>query len=509
MSLKIVTQVSPLLSWQTRAPEDGLGQIERKLKLPDVSASIHLNSLVRMLLLKLPRQRLSEFAWDHRCTVDSSVLHILLETQAQSLIALKFDRYSIPDDEDDYMDDVFLESRELPGLQSLSLSSLPEESNRWPAIALLNNIDTLKHLCLGAESFAVKSYYRSGDHFDANLNATVDTFVEHMREIFDPDAIIEPLLSLDTFILKGLDITRFIQLDFCLVNLSALTLLSLESCQGLESLFDTLTGSGTDQSSPLVAKLQLRSLYIRYERSNQQFRGKLMNFLTSISGLTDLSILLESPDEPEHYREVLTRHGRSLRTLVWEERVGRSVGFGGLLDRAHLHEGVEAIAQYCPDLIELSIPFDWHIFTDNTSEYPGESVTWWLWRMKHLRTLNIRNMPPIDPTKTMLPMEELHAAFANSVIKTLLRSPFNGNKSLKTLVLGSFTYRDVRIGLGLRNINDPDLYNYLRPQIYQTDVCYQFEGKPRPMAILFETGTYEKTEAAGGDVEVLRPYWLD
>ncbi|KAL8771691.1 MAG: hypothetical protein Q9209_002882 [Squamulea sp. 1 TL-2023] len=411
------------------------------------------------------------------------------------------------------MDNDDLESRELPGLQLLSLSSLPRDSSCWLLGVIENHTSTLKYLCLGAESFAVKSYYTPGHHFDADLDDNVDAFVEDMVGNLDPDdrtdAVLEPLLQLDTFILKGLDITRLIKLDFCLVNLSALTSLSLESCRGLEPFFDMLPGSGTDQSSPLVAKLQLRSLYIRYERSNQQLRRKLLNFLTSISGLTNLSILLESPDEPGHYQEVLERHGRSLRTLVWEERVGRLVGFSALPDRAHLLGDVEAIAEYCPNLIELGIPFDWHIFTDIPLQYPGKFAVYALWAMKNLRTLNIRNMPPVDPTKTLLPVEEMHAGFANSLIKTLPRPPSGGIVPfLKTLVLGSFTYRDVRIGLGLRNINDPDLYNYLRPQIYQIDRHYQFEGKSKPIAILFETGTYEKTEAAGGDVEVLKPYWL-
>lgn len=80
--------------------------------------------------------------------------------------------------------------------------------------------------------------------------------------------------------------------------------------------------------------------------------------------------------------------------------------------------------------------------------------------------------------------------------------------SLETLVLGSFTYRDLRNGLGCYEIDDINVYKYRQPHIYRIDREYRHEGRRKPLAILHETGTYEKTEAAGGIVEVLKPYWL-
>lgn len=126
--------------------------------------------------------------------------------------------------------------------------------------------------------------------------------------------------------------------------------------------------------------------------------------------------------------------------------------------------------------------------------------------MESLRTLNIRTMPPLDATK--IPhLDNSHSYFAEHVTASLLDTQ-DYRPPLQTLAIGAFRYRDVRNGLGCLSIHEEETYEYFRPHIYDVDRRYRFEGRYKPLANLREVGTYEKTEAAGRCVEVLRPYWI-
>lgn len=138
--------------------------------------------------------------------------------------------------------------------------------------------------------------------------------------------------------------------------------------------------------------------------------------------------------------------------------------------------------------------------------------------MKGLRTLNIRNMPPLDPKKSKLPLEEMQAAYANSLLQRLDNGEFWDPQSNRmspevlaprTLALGSSTYRVVHIGIGSEyEDSNAALHRFLRLQIYKVESWYQIGGQRTRLATLSETGTYAMTEAEGGDVEILKPYWL-
>ncbi|KAL8836962.1 MAG: hypothetical protein Q9176_005963 [Flavoplaca citrina] len=132
---------------------------------------------------------------------------------------------------------------------------------------------------------------------------------------------------------------------------------------------------------------------------------------------------------------------------------------------------------------------------------------------KQLRTLNVRNMPLVDPKNMALPLSEIHAGFANSLVKILLCKKdalsSSAPQNLKTLALGALTYRDIRNGIGYHTIHNRELYDFLRLKVFRVIRNYQVDdGRPRPAAVLTESGTYEKTEANGGAVNVLKPYWL-
>ena len=126
--------------------------------------------------------------------------------------------------------------------------------------------------------------------------------------------------------------------------------------------------------------------------------------------------------------------------------------------------------------------------------------------MNSLRTLNVRTMPPFDTVK-MPYLDVSHSHFVDLVITSLLDKP-HFRPPMETLAIGAFRYRDLRNCLGCEYIHEPETYKYYRPQIYDVDRRYRFEGRYQPLAILREVGTYERTEAMGRCVEVLRPYWI-
>lgn len=113
----------------------------------------------------------------------------------------------------------------------------------------------------------------------------------------------------------------------------------------------------------------------------------------------------------------------------------------------------------------------------------------------------------------MLNYEELHASYATSVLKTLQHYPHentinpHAHSTLQTLALGALTYRDVYNGLGCYPSKGKDLYKFLRLQVFKVG-RYRLDGQERTLAMHIESGTYEKTQAAGGDVNIFKPYWL-
>lgn len=132
-----------------------------------------------------------------------------------------------------------------------------------------------------------------------------------------------------------------------------------------------------------------------------------------------------------------------------------------------------------------------------------------------LRTLNIRSMPSLKAEEEALLScgQGSFQSFATQVIHTIYdESLLYSRPPLRTLALGSLTYRDICQGYAGDRSRLRDLHDYLRLRVFKIhpdhwgvrSVGLQMDG----LAVLTEVGTYEKTEAAGGNVEVLRPYWL-
>ncbi|KAL9633501.1 MAG: hypothetical protein Q9204_003369 [Flavoplaca sp. TL-2023a] len=428
---------------------------------------------------------------------------------------------------DEYYDDTFVRCVYFKDLESLTVKSITFTMNEMSAMMKIHN-RTLRYLCLGAESEVLLDYHESANTLNRRQRC-IDELVDepdhddHEDHDIDNAEDDRPWLKLEELHIVGFDVHKIIKPSHGILKLQTLTSMTLESCPGLEDAFDLLATDKDKSDLSLRSTLRLRSFSLRHEASNQQFRNRLLDFLGAICGLTHLSVLLEdvSRSHANHLDPMLAVHGQSLRSLVWDERSGRRDSFTTSEPlSAASYQLIGRITAHCPYLIELGVSMDWRDFTQKDSFIPNDynrNLTSTAFaRLKALRTLNIRTMPFVNAKKMALPLSEIQASFANSLLTiisckngredVLSRSP---PRNLETLALGALTYRDIRNGLGCHGVKDGELYQFLRLKVYRVIHNHQVDGKsPKPLAILAETGTYEKTEANGGAVNVLKPYWL-
>ncbi|KAL8955101.1 MAG: hypothetical protein Q9193_006910 [Seirophora villosa] len=449
-----------------------------------------------------------------------SILRYLANTQVPSLKRLRIDGYE---------DEEFIKSSpNILGIESLALNVTSDDLyGLYLGSVLKKNSDSLQHLSLGAEIQALRRYHKTDqDHCDS----TRDWLGNLMKEFMDDEVDVygakqgssggQYCLAVSAFELKGLDFSEIINPHAVFLDLPSLTSLKLESCVGLDRAFEILAGGKNSKGRLSRSELRLRSFHIRQESSSQRFIAHLLDFLSAITGLTHLSVLLEGtvPSSAQRFTPVFVAHGKSLRSLVWDERLVRRTSYippGEDVPTPHIQ--LETIAEHCPYLVELGILVDWRAFSTMYKRGRGppnrQSTIFAFQKMKQLRTLNLRNMPYIDPKATMLNYEELHASYATSVLKTLQHYPHENTidprvlSKLQTLALGALTYRDVYNGLGCHDCKGEDLYKFLRLQVFKVG-RYRLDGQERTLAMHIESGTYEKTQAAGGDVNIFKPYWL-
>lgn len=239
---------------------------------------------------------------------------------------------------------------------------------KWVSDILLKSSNSLRHLSLGAEFGAVWDYQDSDDAFYGALDDILEKMVHYLEEPAGAakrmHLVNSHLLSLDTLVLKGLNASKLIKADFLFQDWTCLRTLVLESCPGLEQALAFLADTENVDGQPLRSDLRLSTLRVRCE--GPSLVAQLHHFLASITGLVNLSVLLESRDRFRHLnlKTVLKSHGNSLKTLVLEERTGRRENFRGpTRQRLHTPRQLETIAKRCPNLVELGLPMCWKAIT--------------------------------------------------------------------------------------------------------------------------------------------------
>ena len=244
---------------------------------------------------------------------------------------------------------------------------------------LAKNLETLRHLRLGSELELAEQYAKGGYmHFDEEerfdlAHAFREILQTKVAAINEPSTVVVQLESLS---LIGLHLRTFVDGLFAPeFDFNSLRMLTLESCCGLEEAFPLLLGP-KDGTRKAKSALGLHTLAIRHESTGLAFSRAFEKFLLSLKPLTHLHVLLESPSDYNiKLRKILQIHGKSLRSFLWDEKIGPR---RDMAEDNHVcspdHENLATVARYCPGLKALGISLDWRDITGSGKHHKKVNV---------------------------------------------------------------------------------------------------------------------------------------
>lgn len=495
--LFIATQQYPLRDSQqefedSRRPEEVLAETKLQFYLPQSSASNALNAQIRILIRKLPLNQLEEFRWGHSCELNVSTLDLLFETQQANLGSLFCNRLSSSCD---------VLGSVIEGIDRLSVESM--DLNRggcqWAASMLVKNAETLDHLELGfknriAHDFALNrrpQYDKMWASFGVDVGKTLSAI-----------GLEPPVnLSLESVYLCGLDFRTVIQGMMALhIDFNNVIELRLESCPGLSQAFSLLMGQGDSSRLALGA---LRNLFVRLEDPDPNLFTSLESFLTSVRGLNHLQVLIDKTLAVQNLEPILKVHGKTLETLVWDERRGPRTQLNASTSLLSSKLGnLRVISQNCPSLTLLGIPLNWEAIS-SSDKYFHESIARLLRKMPYLKVLNIRNLPEISGRSAM-PMDYFVKGLAAMFVDIVNKK--RKSTLLKTVAIGAPLYRDVYIGT--HHVVHTAVSDFLRFRIYNIDYDYPSPSGLSPVLSKICKGAASSSEDEFCHSHLLHNYWL-
>lgn len=495
--LSISTQQDPLRDSQ-QGSEDARPQAqlleERNLQfyLPQSSASNALNTFVRLLIVKLPQNRLDEFSWEHDCELDVSTLKLLFERQEASLQFLSCNRLSSSCD---------VLGSVIEGIRQLYVESMDPDLGgcEWAARMIVENAETLDRLYLGfcthiAHDFALN---RDPLHFQMTT-----LFAYAMKKALPgSDQKRQISLSLEYLGLCGLDLGDLVRGELALdIDFTNITELRLESCSGLSQAFTLLAGQGV---SPKLALGALKDLFVRLENPESNISTSLESFLTSIHGLTHLQVLIDDCLAVQNLEPILQVHGETLCTLIWDERNGprRSLKVSNSMLSTKLGN-LRVVSKHCHYLAVLGLPLDWEAIS--SSDKYHESIGRYLRRMPQLQVLNIRNLPILSGNCAMS-MDHFVKGLAAMFLDVVNRK--KESTFFDTIAIGAPLWRDINIGT--HHVAHTPVSDFLRFRVYKVDYDY-----PSPSGLSTVLSEVAKGAAVSADEAfthdyLLYYYWMD
>ena len=288
-------------------------------------------------------------SWEHCCELDVRTLNLLFERQVASLRVLYCNRYS---------SSCNVSARVVGGIRELTVESMNRYigSCRWAARMIIENAKTLNHLDLG---FATSIAHLIACNRRPRYDKMSRSFAVELKKTLS-DCGLEPLihLSLETLNLCGLDIGEIRRGNMALdIDFDKITDLRLESCPGLSRAFSLLMGQ-EGSSKPTLGALQC--LFVRVEDPESDFSTSLESFLTSLGGLNTLKVLIDNASAAQNLESILEVHGKTLNTLVWDERFGPRQSLDDSRSMAWANcKNLRTICLNCPSLEILGISLDW------------------------------------------------------------------------------------------------------------------------------------------------------
>lgn len=140
-------------------------------------------------------------------------------------------------------------------------------------------------------------------------------------------------------------------------------------------------------------------------------------------------------------------------------------------------------------------------------------VVYYLGLFKHLRTLHIRNLPPLrqddgEPSWPELSDEERSEGFVTKLVRELVRLRPRQPPILETIALGILRYKDICGGKVSRHDNKK-LDEFLKLRVYHVKYQRNFQGHYIPIITLIAKGTTDAIQDICPNIKVLQSEWMD
>lgn len=440
--------------------------------------------------MRVPSNNLKIFNWYNSCMLEAATLTLLFKHQGATLRGFCITRYSEPQNVSDLL---------INGLQNLSIRDLNiEQKCEWPSRLIIQNRETLRYLHLGVLSTVAQEYAMNPRPSQHTLPSSFAEVAKKALPASEREAM--PKMFLNTLGLYGLNLENIVGGATGLeVDFNSMTSLRLESCSGLIVAFDLLLQNDGSQTATLSA-LKLTSFFVRHENGGQKFAQQLTAFLTSFTGLKHLGLLLQGQCQAMSKAPILEMHGKTLQTLVWDERKGSRHDTTGDPSLFGKDNNLKLISLKCPNLTALGLPVGWYP-SRSTAKLPNLSLM-----TPKLRTLHLRNLPKTDLTSSFLPTDDIVKSLAFAIQDMYSRGkPPNRQMALTTIALGAPLYRDIHIGSN--HFPSEPVRDYLQLRVYHVDYKCQSVLGPSPTVTQVAKGTADDATTCF-DKDVLHEYWL-
>ena len=252
--------------------------------------------------------------------------------------------------------------RSIKGLEVLRFGDLSlGVSLYWACTIIANNVETLRHLKLGAEG-EIAWYEKHHTPYSSTYHWIAAKFGEMLaQKLGTSQGNSQPVLSLNSLTLDGVEPHELeSRTSVHLIDWANISALTVNSCSQLKSALKFLQFQIIKSSiPPNVTKL--KSLDLRSDEKSSS--GPVpYSCLTSFTGLVHLGLLLTDDNiRLVDLGVILHFHGPTLRSLIWDIRSSK-LSCPASRSRLDSFRCIQLICEKCPQLVELGLTFNWRDF---------------------------------------------------------------------------------------------------------------------------------------------------
>ena len=292
------------------------------------------------------------------CPLETATVQYLLDTQGRALTHLALNRTSENARQ--------LKTSHATALADMSFRSIEERPRKlWPYHLLAGNLHHLQHLELGIEERKFQDYHNDNPQTQHELSETI--YQRLRKSISSEDDEVACAMPLTSLGLCGLNFLSLIT-GRELFDFNRLPSLKLESCTHLSEVFEFLKNPAA-HPGPILDLKSIRKFSLRQENVTNKFSVDLADFIMTLTDLESLEVLLEGVTKSLKLLSILEKHGKTLNTFVWDERMERrtQVEKSPSLTKI-LMENLECVCNHCPNLKALGIGMHWKSLVSQKAE---------------------------------------------------------------------------------------------------------------------------------------------